>query len=73
MRFGRILSDALARPKYGAPANSCHAVCRFHEMNREHVWKLRMPSILNFLSEIVIAYVCTTNVSDLTRRLEIYM
>ena len=48
----------------------CQAVCRLHELIREHVWKVRMLSILALVSEVVISHVDSTDVDILTWRQE---
>ena len=49
-----------------AIARLCQAVCRFHELMREHGRKIRMFFILSPLSEVVISHVYLTNVDGLT-------
>ena len=46
----------------------CLAVCRLHELMREHVWKIRMLFILNILSQVVISHICFTNVDSTWRQ-----
>ena len=44
-------------------ANQCQVICRLHDLIREHVWTIRMLSILKLVSQVVIPHVCFTQVN----------